>query len=183
MLASSSERRLGMLTRIGYKPDIVDPPNIDEIIKTREKPRTYVSRLATLKAETVSKRHKDCFIIAADTVIVSGGKIFGKAKTPIEASKILMTLSGKRHKVYGGICVISPSNNISSRTIITQVSFRVLDQKEIKNYIDSDEWKGKAGCYAIQGMASKFVRRINGNYDNIVGISLVDVDQILKGLK
>ena len=172
-----------MLSRIGYKPDYVDPPNIDESIKTNEKPKSYVNRVAFKKAEAVSQRHKDCFILAADTVIVSGGKIYGKAETPIEAFKTLTTLSGKRHKVYGGICVISPSNNISLRTIITQVSFRVLDKKEIENYILLEEWKGKAGCYAIQGVASTFIKRINGNYDNIIGLSLIDVDKMLKGLK
>ena len=131
----------------------------------------------------VSLKYKNCFILAADTVIVSGGKIYGKAKTKIEALKILKILSGKRHKVYGGICVISPSNNISQRTIVTQVSFRSLEQREIEGYISSEEWKGKAGCYAIQGLASKFVKRINGNYDNIVGLSLIDADKMLKGLK
>ena len=78
---------------------------------------------------------------------------------------------------------ISPSNNISLRTIVTQVSFRVIEQKEVENYISSDEWRGKAGCYAVQGLASKFVKRINGNYDNIVGLSLIDAANMLKGLK
>jgi len=183
VLASSSERRLSMLNRIGYKPDYVDPPNIDETINTNEKPKSYVNRLAYEKARSVSLRYKDSFILAADTVIVSGGKIYGKAETTIDAFKTLTTLSGKRHKVYGGICIISPSNNISLRTIVTQVSFRVIDKQEIENYISLGEWKGKAGCYAIQGEASKFVKRINGNYDNIMGLSLIDVDKMLKGLK
>ena len=183
VLASSSQRRLNMLTRIGYKPDLVVSPNINENINANEKPSAFVKGLAFKKAESVSLKHKDCFILAADTVIVSGGKIYGKAKTKIEAFKTLKILSGKRHKVYGGLCVISPSNNISLRTIVTQVSFRVLEQKEIENYISSGEWKDKAGCYAIQGIASKFVKRINGNYDNIVGLSLIDADKMLKGLK
>ena len=183
VLASSSERRLNMLSIIGYKPDLVVSPNVDESINGNEKPRAYVSRLAFKKAEVVSLKYKNCFILAADTVIVSGGKIYGKAKTKIEALKTLKILSGKRHKVYGGVCVISPSKNISLRTIVTQVSFRMLEQKEIENYISSEEWKGKAGCYAVQGLASKFVKKINGNYDNIVGLSLIDADKMLKGLK
>jgi len=172
-----------MLSIIGYKPDLVVSPNVDESINGNEKPRAYVSRLAFKKAEVVSLKYKNCFILAADTVIVSGGKIYGKAKTKIEALKTLKILSGKRHKVYGGVCVISPSKNISLRTIVTQVSFRMLEQKEIENYISSEEWKGKAGCYAVQGLASKFVKKINGNYDNIVGLSLIDADKMLKGLK
>ncbi|MDB9761281.1 Maf family protein [Alphaproteobacteria bacterium] len=183
VLASSSERRLSMLSRIGYKPDLVVSPNINESINTNEKPSKFVSRLALNKAEVISLRYKNCFILAADTVIVSGGKIYGKAKTKIEAFKTLKILSGKRHKVYGGLCVISPSNNISLRTIVTQVSFRVLEQRDIESYLSSGEWKDKAGCYAIQGIASKFVKRVNGNYDNIVGLSLIDADKMLKGLK
>ena len=172
-----------MLSRIGYRPDLVNFPNVNENINPNEKPRTYVNRLALKKAEVTSLRYKNCFILAADTVIVSGGKIYGKAKTKIEAFKTLKILSGKRHKVYGGLCVISPSNNISLRTIVTQVSFRVIEQREIENYLASGEWKDKAGCYAIQGIASKFVKKINGNYDNIVGLSLIDADKMLKGLK
>jgi len=172
-----------MLSRIGYKPDLVVSPNINESINTNEKPSTYVNRLAFKKAEVISLKYNNCFILAADTVIVSGGKIYGKAKTKIEAFKTLKILSGKRHKVYGGVCVISPSNNILLRTIVTQVSFRVIEQREIENYLASGEWKDKAGCYAIQGIASKFVKRINGNYDNIVGLSLIDAANMLKGLK
>ena len=172
-----------MLSRIGYTPDLIVSPNVNESINSNEKPNIYVNRLAFKKAEVVSLRYKGCFILAADTVIVSGGKIYGKAKTKIEAFKTLKILSGKRHKVYGGLCVISPSNNISLRTIVTQVSFRSLEHREIEDYISSEEWDGKAGCYAIQGLASKFVKRINGNYDNIVGLSLIDADKMLKGLK
>ena len=183
VLASSSERRLSMLNRIGYQPDLVVSPNVDESINGNEKPTAYVNRIALKKAESVSLSHKDSYILAADTVIVSGGKIYGKAKNKIEAFKILKSLSGKRHKVYGGICVISPSKNISLRTIVTQVVFRVLEQKEIESYLSSEEWIGKAGCYAIQGIASKFVKRVNGNYDNIVGLSLIDADKMIKGIK
>ena len=183
VLASSSERRLSMLNRIGYQPDLVVSPNVDESINNNEKPIAYVNRIALKKAESASLNHKDCYILAADTVIVSGGKIYGKAKNKIEAFKILKSLSGKRHKVYGGICVISPSQNVTLRTIVTQVVFRVLEQKEIESYISSEEWIGKAGCYAIQGIASKFVKRVNGNYDNIVGLSLIDADKMIKGIK
>jgi len=182
VLASSSERRLMLLKRIGYIPDEIDVPDINEFIKQGEKPGQYVIRMARSKAEIVSRRHKNSYIIAADTVIFSGAKIYGKASNKEEALKILKQLSGKKHRVYGGICIISPNKNIVLRTIITHVSFRIITEKELDDYLDSEEWKGKAGCYAIQGMASKFVKRINGNYDNVVGLSVVDADKMLKGI-
>ena len=183
VLASSSDRRLTLLKKIGYIPDEVDTPEIDEFVHQGEKPSTYVIRMAKNKAEKVSSRHKNSYIIAADTVIFSGAKIYGKVSNKEEAFKTLKQLSGKKHKVYGGICVISPNKNIALKTIITQVSFRVINEKEIDDYLHNDEWKGKAGCYAIQGIASKFVKRINGNYDNVVGLSLVDADKMLKGIR
>jgi septum formation protein len=183
VLASSSERRLLLLKRIGYVPDIVDAPEIDENIYINEKPDLYVKRIAREKAEKVSKKHKNSYIIAADTVIFSGAKIYGKAFNESDAFTILKKLSGRRHRVYGAICVISPNKNISLKVIITQVSFRVISDKEIEDYISEGEWEGKAGCYAIQGIASKFIKKINGNYDNVVGLSLIDVDKMLKGIK
>lgn len=171
-----------LLKRVGYIPDEIDVPDINEFIKQGEKPGRYVIRMARSKAEIVSRRHKNSYIIAADTVIFSGAKIYGKASNKEEALKTLKQLSGKKHRVYGGICIISPYKNILLRTIITHVSFRIITEEELDDYLDSEEWKGKAGCYAIQGMASKFVKRINGNYDNVVGLSLVDADKMLKGI-
>ena len=171
-----------LLKRIGYIPDEIDLPDIDELIHQGEKPGPYVIRMARSKAETVSRRHKNSYIIAADTVIFSGAKILGKAFNKEEALKTLKQLSGKKHKVYGGICIISPNKNIALRTIITQVSFRIINEEEIEDYLYSEEWKDKAGCYAIQGMASKFVKRINGNYDNVVGLSVIDADKMIKGI-
>ena len=183
VLASSSERRLVLLKRIGYVPDIIDAPNIEEEIYKNETPKTYVKRIAKEKAEIVSQRHENSYIIAADTVIFSGSKIFGKVSHKDSAFKVLKKLSGKKHRVYGGICVLSPNKNISLRSIVTTVSFRVIHDQEIIDYIDTEEWIGKAGCYAIQGIASKFVKRINGNYDNVVGLSIIDADKMLKGIK
>ena len=172
-----------LLKRIGYIPDEIDAPDIDEFTNHGEKPGPYVIRMARSKAEIVSRRHKNSYIIAADTVIFSGAKIHGKASNKEEALKILKQLSGKKHKVYGGICIISPNKNIALKTIITQVSFRIINQEEIYDYLLNDEWKDKAGGYAIQGIASKFVKRINGNYDNVVGLSVVDADKMLKGIR
>lgn len=183
VLASSSERRLVLLKRIGYVPDIIDAPDIKEDIRKNETPDAYVKRIAKEKAESVYQRHKNSYIIAADTVIFSGSKIYGKVDYKDEAFKVLNKLSGKKHRVYGGICVISPNKNISIKRIVTQVSFRKINSKEIQDYIDTEEWIGKAGCYAIQGIASKFVKRINGNYDNVVGLSVIDADKMLKGIK
>ena len=120
-----------LLKRIGYIPDEIDVPDIDEFIKQGEKPGPYVIRMARNKAKIVSKRHKNSYIIAADTVIFSGAKIYGKASNKEEALKVLKQLSGKKHRVYGGICIISPNKNIALKTIITQVSFRIINQEEI----------------------------------------------------
>ena len=171
-----------LLKRIGYIPDEIDVPDINEFIKQGEKPGPYVIRMARNKAKIVSRRHKNSYIIAADTVVFSGAKIHGKASNKEEALKVLKQLSGKKHRVYGGICIISPNKNILLRTVITHVSFRIITEEELDDYLDSEEWKGKAGCYAIQGMASKFVKGINGNYDNVVGLSVIDVDKMLKGV-
>ena len=114
VLASSSERRLMLLIRLGYIPDEIDVPNIDEFIKQGEKPGPYVIRMARSKAEIVSRRHKNSYIIAADTVVFSGAKIHGKASDKEEALKILKQLSGKKHRVYGGLCIISPNKNIAA---------------------------------------------------------------------
>ena len=172
-----------LLKRIGYLPDIVDAPDIEEHVNKDETPDAYVKRIAKEKAECVSHKYKNSYIIAADTIIFSGSKIYGKASNKDDAFKVLNKLSGKKHRVYGGICVISPNKNISLKRIVTQVSFRVIHSKEIQHYIDTEEWIGKAGCYAIQGIASKFVKRINGNYDNVVGLSVIDADKMLKGIK
>ena len=171
-----------MLKKIGYKPFCVHNPNINEEIIKGEKPSQYVSRMAEKKAKTVVKIYKEAYILGADTVIVSGRNIIGKPKNYKDAYNILVGLSGKRHRVYGGICLISPNNNISIRTVVTQVNFRYISTNEIESYLKMDEWKDKAGSYAIQGYAAKFVKRINGNYDNIVGLSLVDFYSMIKGL-
>ncbi len=172
-----------MLEKIGYKPAHVHHPNIDESVSNGETPLKYVSRLAEEKAMTALDLYKNAYILGADTVIVSGNKIIGKSKNHEEAFSILSKLSGKRHRVYGGICLISPTKKISIKTIITIVKFRIISFKEIQEYLSTNEWKDKAGCYAIQGYAGKFVKSINGNYDNVMGLSLIDFDNMIRGLK
>ena len=183
ILASSSDRRLSMLKKIGYNPDHIHHPNIDESIIDGESPSRYVCRLAEEKAKTALDLFKKSYILGADTAIVSGNRIIGKPKTVEEAFSILSKLSGKRHRVYGGVCLIAPSKKISIRKIITIVKFRAISHKEIQEYLLTNEWKDKAGCYAIQGYAAKFVKSINGNYDNVMGLSLVDFDSMIRGLK
>ena len=114
-----------LLKRIGYIPDEIDVPDIDEFINQEEKPGSYVIRMARSKAEIVSRRHKNSYIIAADTVIFSGAKIYGKASNKEEALKILKQLSGKKHRVYGGICIISKEGKIFSKVVVTEIFFVV----------------------------------------------------------
>ena len=172
-----------MLKKIGYQPSHVHKPDIDESILKGETPYTYVSRLAEKKANSALALYKNTYILGADTIIFSGNKIIGKPKNYEDAYNILSRLSGKRHRVYGGICLISPAKNISIRTVVTRVNFRFISSNEIREYLSTNEWKDKAGCYAIQGNAAKFVKSINGNYDNVMGLSLVDFDSMIKGLK
>lgn len=181
ILASASPRRVDLLKQVGIIPDAILPADIDETELKNERPKDLVLRLARSKAEHVAKDNKDAFIIAADTTVALGTRMFGKAQNEAEARTILQKLSGRTHKVYGGICVITPTGKTIARCITTQVKFKRLSDLEIGAYVASQEWKGKAGAYGIQGLAAGFVAEIRGSYTNIVGLSLYDIMNILGG--
>ena len=147
-----------------------------------ESPRRLALRLAEEKARFVAKSNGGAFVLAADTVVACGRRALGKAEDAAEARKFLELLSGRRHRVYGGMCVISPDGTERSRVIETQVKFRTLGSDDLKRYLAHDEWQGKAGAYAIQGFAATFVKAISGSYSNVVGLSLCEVDGLLRGL-
>lgn len=182
ILASASPRRLALLDQIGITPDQVLPADIDETPHLRENPRQLAERLAEAKARAIAEAHPDAFVLAADTVVALGQRVLGKPDDAAQAKQFLSKLSGRRHRVIGGFCVISPSGHYVVRTVMTQVVFRRLTHQEIDDYIASDEWRGKAGGYAIQGLAAAFVPRINGSYSNVVGLPLSEVAGALKGL-
>jgi septum formation protein len=182
ILASVSPRRLELLAQIGLAPDQVLPANVCEDPLVNELPRCIASRLADAKATYIAKFFDDDFVLAADTVVACGRRSLAKAATEDEAQKFLRMLSGRSHRVYSGVCLITPGGKKVSRVVMTTVYFKKLTKTEIINYIETDEWRGKAGAYAIQGLASVFVKRINGSYSNVVGLPLYETASLLMGL-
>lgn len=181
VLASASPRRVDLLAQIGIVPEIVSPADIDENPLEKELPGPYAERMAFGKAHVVSERYPDGFVLGADTVVSVGRRILPKAEDPATARACLNLLSGRRHRVYGGICLIDPSGKVSTRLVQTAVTFKRLEVTEIDVLIESGEWSGKAGGYAIQGTSEGLIRFINGSYSNVVGLPLFDVRQLLVG--
>jgi septum formation protein len=189
ILGSASPRRLDLLARLGLTPDAVDPAEIDETPGKDELPAAYAARMAAEKARTVAARHPDAVVLAADTVVAVGRRILPKAEDPVTARACLKLLSGRRHRVFGGVTIIRPEGASAGsepaqhdRLVQTTVSFKRLEAVEIDLYIESEEWRGKAGGYAIQGRAEGLVRFVSGSYSNIVGLPLFEVRQILRPL-
>jgi septum formation protein len=139
-------------------------------------------RLADAKVREVQKDHPQACIIGADTVVALGRRILGKAEDETQARAFLTLLSGRSHRVVGGLCVLAPDGRSVLRALTTKVDFKRLSEAEINGYIASDEWRDKAGAYAIQGLAGAFVKSINGSYSNVVGLAVHDVANALKGL-
>jgi len=181
VLASASPRRVALLTQIGLKPDAVHPARIDEAPRADETPAAHALRLAEEKARAVATREPGAFALAADTVVACGRRIVGKPATEDEARQCLALLSGRRHRVHGGIAVVTPAGKLASRRVETAVLFKRLTRDEIDDYIASGEWRDKAGGYAIQGLAARFVRGIVGSYSNVVGLPLAETVALLVG--
>ena len=181
VLASASPRRLDLLRQIGLIPDLVEPADIDETPRPRELPVALALRLACDKCLVVAARHPGAWVLGADTVVACGRRVLGKAGTADEARQFLALLSGRRHRVHGGVSIIDSDGTQQVRRITTTVSFKRLIASEIDRYIASDEWRGKAGGYAIQGMAGAFVTSVNGSYFNIVGLPLYETLNLLTG--
>ena len=184
VLASSSPRRLELLRQIDIDPNRIEPPDVDETPGPRELPRAYAARLARDKALAVAARvgREAGFVLAADTVVACGRRVLPKAETAAEATACLDLLSGRRHRVHGGVCVLAPDGRESVRVVTTSVHVKRLTSAERERYLASGEWHGKAGGYAIQGRAAAFVPAINGSYSNVVGLPLVEVVAMLEGL-
>lgn len=180
ILASASPRRLALLKQIGIDPARVVAPEIDESPLKNELPEAYAKRIAREKAQTMAAKFAGEAILAADTVVACGRRILPKAETEAEARHCLQLLSGRRHRVYTAVAFIDAKGKLHERICMTVVQFRHLPEKIIQEYLASGEWQGKAGGYAIQGRAAAFVIRINGNYDNVVGLPLAIVANLLK---
>lgn len=172
-----------MLAQIGIQPDAVSPADIDEDPLKGELPRPHAQRLALEKARAVvAALDAPAAVLAADTVVALGRRILPKAEDEATARSCLAMLSGRRHKVYGGIAVIAPDGREITRLAETVVQFKRLHATEIEAYIQSGEWHGKAGGYAIQGRAAAHIQRIGGSYTNVVGLCLYQTAQLLKSI-
>ena len=185
VLASASPRRLTLLAQVGVEPDALRPATIDETARKGEMPRALVSRLARAKAETArdqianDRDVADAYVLAADTIVASGHRIFGKPQHMEEAAEYLARLSGRKHRVLTAICLITPEDKVRMKIVDTVVRFKHLTKAEIEAYIASREWRGKAGGYAIQGLAGCFVRKLVGSYTNVVGLPIMEVVGLL----
>jgi septum formation protein len=187
VLASSSPRRLALLQQGGIEPDALLPADVDETPLKNEGPKDLAKRLARSKAEvarqTARNREdlKNSYILSADTVVVAGGRILPKAEVMDEAAGCLRLLSGRAHRVYTSICVVTPKDSIRERLVETRVRFKRLSKEEFERYLASGEWRGKAGGYAIQGLAGTFVVKLVGSYTNVVGLPLYETVALLDG--
>ena len=171
-----------MLQQIGIVPDQVIPADVDETPLPRELPGPHAARLALAKAQKIALQNPGCYILAADSLVACGRRILPKALVRAEAEFCFKLLSGRRHRVYGGVCLMTPERKTLSRVVCTMVQFKRLTDFETSWYLDSGEWEGKAGGYGIQGKAACFAQSISGSYSNIVGLSLYDSLQMLNGL-
>jgi len=178
VLASSSPRRLTLLMQIGRAPDTVVAADVNESPLKDEVPRQLCIRLAEAKAREVAIEHPDDVVLGADTVVALGRRILPKAETDAEVAACLRLLSGRRHRVYGGICVLR-GERTWLRTVMTQVRFARLSDQDIAAYVASKEGIGKAGGYGIQGRAAAFAESINGSFPNIVGLCLVTAARLI----
>jgi septum formation protein len=175
-------RRCDLLRQIGLVPSRIEAAELDETPHKDETPKQLVLRLAEAKARAVAARHPGVYVLGADTVVAAGARILPKAETEQVARRCLAVLSGRRHRVHGGVAIVGPNGRVARRHVVTAVVFKRLAPAEIDAYIASGEWHGKAGGYAIQGRAGAFARLISGSYSNVVGLPLYETVALLDGL-
>jgi len=187
ILASASTRRLELLQQVGLDPDALIPADLDETPNKGELPRVLAARLADEKLETAAKvantrpELAGFYLIAADTVVCVGRRILPKCEVVDEAAQCLRLLSGRVHRVYSAISLITPKGTRRRRLVETRVRFKRLTSDEIDAYLASGEWRGKAGGYAIQGLAAAFVVKLVGSYSSVVGLPLYETLSLLAG--
>jgi septum formation protein len=182
ILASASPRRLELLRQIGVIPEGVLQADIDEAPLKKETPRRLALRLACEKATAGAAASPGAYVLGSDTVVAVGLRLLGKAETPDEARKWLELMSGRNHKVLTGVALVAPDGRIASKLAEARVAFKRLSKPEVEAYLATDDWRGKAGAYGIQGMAGGFVTRVVGSYTAIVGLPLYETRCLLDGL-
>ncbi len=189
VLASASPRRIELLAQIGIEPAFLQPADINETPQRLEHPRSLAKRLSFQKAEKAKEKlqndaeYKSAFILAADTVVGVGRQILPKAESEDVALDCLRLLSGRAHKVFTGVCLITPKGSVRQTLVESRVRFDRLSRRQMDAYISSGEWRGKAGGYAIQGLAGSFIVKLVGSYSNIVGLPLHETQALLEGEK
>ncbi len=187
VLASGSPRRVSLINQAGIEPDALRPADIDETPKRGELPRVCANRLARAKAETalagigVDDDVYGAFVLAADTVVAVGRRILPKAELIDEAAQCLRLLSGRNHRVYTALCLVTPGRKFRQRVVETRVRFKRLSSQDIEAYLETGEWRGKAGGYAAQGIAGTFMVKLVGSYSNVVGLPLYETTALLAG--
>jgi septum formation protein len=187
VLASASPRRLALLEQVGLRPEALLPATIDEEPRRFERPAALAERLADEKVRAArqiglaDETLKDAFFLAADTVVALGRRILPKTESVEEAAECLELLSGRAHRVFTSVSIITPSGKQRSRIVESRVRFKHLSRPELDSYLASHEWRGKAGGYAIQGIAGGFVVRLVGSYTAVVGLPLYETISLLTG--
>ena len=179
VLASASPRRRELLARAGVA-FVVVPAEVDETPRAGETPRAYAERVAADKARAAAAARPQAHVLAADTVVVLDDEILGKAADEGQAADMLRRLSGRTHVVLTATCLLSPGGAVHARAVATEVDVRPLAEEELAAYLDSEEWRGKAGAYAVQGIFAAFVTAIRGSYTNVVGLPLAEVIEDLR---
>ena len=187
VLASASPRRLALLNQVGIEPDALRAADLDETPNRGELPRALATRLSKAKAEAAlnfvrgDEELRGAYIVAADTVVAVGRRILPKAELLDEAAQCLRLLSGRNHRVYTGLCLVTPKEGVRQRMVETRVRFKRLSSQDIETYLASGEWRGKAGGYAAQGIAGSFIVKLVGSYSNVVGLPLYETTALLAG--
>ena len=187
ILASASPRRLALLNQIGIEPEHLVPAHIDETPEKGELPRKLAQRLADQKAIAAQLKARttgiagSAIVLSADTVVAVGRRILPKAETMEEASECLRLLSGRSHRVYTAVTLLTASGAMRRRLVETRIRFKRLSAREIESYLASAEWRDKAGGYAIQGIAGAFVVKLTGSYTAVVGLPLNETAALLAG--
>lgn len=180
VLASASPRRLELLGRLGVAPDAVEPADIDEAVQAGERPQPHVRRLAAEKAARVAARHPGAVVLAADTLVAVGLRILPKAEDEAEARRCLALIGGRRHRVLTAVTVVDATGVARHRLSVTTVKVGRLGPADIGAYIESGEWQGKAGGYAIQGRFEAHVAWLSGSFSGVMGLPLFETRALLR---
>ncbi|MGB0905086.1 MAG: Maf family protein [Mangrovicoccus sp.] len=180
ILGSGSPRRLDLLAQLGVRPDAIRPPDIDETPLKGELPVPYCNRITRQKVQAVQS-DRDDVTLCADTTVALGRRILGKPEDADQARRFLRLMSGRRHKVI--TVVTAKRGDVLRQTpVVSQIKLKILSDQELDHYIASDEWRGKAGGYGIQGKAAVFAPWIQGSFTGIVGLPLAETAQLLQGM-